>query len=166
MDKKKQNVVLDWMRKIHLLEHAHRLESIQWKKRNNWLGIPSLIIASLIAPIGGIDALKGCFLMNLISILGGVLVAILVGLQTFLKPSEIAEKHRQTSNTFEKLRHKLEYIFEFAGDNEIDAEIDKIRTQWEKIDQLNVSQSNFKKAAEWIDKSNKYPAVFTLKGDS
>tara|TARA_B100000787_G_C16172551_1_gene287296 strand:- start:55 stop:552 length:498 start_codon:yes stop_codon:yes gene_type:complete len=164
MDKGKQNVVLDWIRKIHVLEHAHRLESIYWKNTNFYLGIPALIISAIIAPITALNETSNSLII--ISTVAGVIVAILVGLQTFLKPGEIAEQHRQSSNTFEKLRHKFEFIYEFETDEKkLDKEVNKLRETWGEIDQMNISQTNFKKASEWINDSKKYPEEFSLNKD-
>jgi uncharacterized membrane protein YgaE (UPF0421/DUF939 family) len=161
MDKGKQNVVLDWIRKIHILEHAHRLESIHWKNVNLMFGIPALIISAIVAPINAIEETSICLTIS--TTIAGVVVAILVGLQTFLKPGQIGEQHRQASNTFEKLRHKFEYIYEFEEDEKIlDSEVNKLRETWGEIDQLNVSQNNFKEASKWIEDSKKYPESFTL----
>ena len=146
------------MRKIHTLEHAHRLESIKWDMFNNWFGIISLIVAACIGAFGSICELKSNSLVSVITAVGGVLVAILAGIQTFLKPSEIAEKHRVRSITYEKLRHKIEYLLFFIKDStQLDFQMDLIKNVWEQIDALNVSRKNFKKAKTWIKEMNKYP---------
>jgi hypothetical protein len=157
MKENKRKLLLDWMRKIHTLEHAHRLESIKWDKVNNLLGIPSLIIAALIGAFGSICEFKDNLIVNIFSTLGAVSVAILAGIQTFLKPTEFGEKHRSASNIYEKFRHKIEYILEFKSDQEIDANIEAIRLEWNQIDSINISNKNFMKAKDWIKGMKKYP---------
>lgn len=166
MNSQKKKVVLDWMRKIHILEHAHRLESIKWKKWNNKLGVPSLIVATLIGVLGGLCEFNDSTFINVFIASGAIIVAILSGLQTFLKPSEIAEKHLNTSNTFEQLRHNIEYALEFINESDgFDEEIENIKKQWERVDQINVSQDNFDTAKGWIKDMNKYPEELSFLED-
>lgn len=166
MISQKKKVVLDWMRKIHILEHAHRLESIRWKKWNNRLGVPSLIVAALIGIIGGLCEFNDSTNLNIFIAAGAIIVAILGGLQTFLKPSEIAEKHMNTSNTFEQLRHSIEYVMEFIPESDdFDEEIVNIKKQWERVDQINVTQTNFDTAKKWIKDMKKYPEELSFLED-
>lgn len=158
MTDNQKKLVLDWMRKVHTLEHAHRQEGISWGKVNNWLGIPSLIVAALIAALSSVCELKDELIIDLISTMGGVTVAILAGIQTFLKPSEFAEKHRIASGTYEKLRHKIEYFLQFQTTHaDVEKLIDEIRVEWNNIDSINVSNKYFMLAKSWIKGLNKYP---------
>lgn len=158
MTDNQKKLVLDWMRKVHTLEHAHRQEGISWYSYNNWLGIPSLIVAALIASLGSICEIKDELIISILSTVGGVIVAILVGIQTFLRPSEFAEKHRLASGTYEKLRHKIEYLLQFqSNEHDIEKLIDEIRIEWNNIDSINVSNKYFLLAKTWIKGLNKYP---------
>lgn len=158
MTDNQRKLVLDWMRKVHTLEHAHRQEGISWTLVNNWLGIPSLIVAALIAALGSICELKDELIIDVFSTIGGVVVAILAGIQTFLKPSEFAEKHRLASGTYEKLRHKIEYLLQFqTSQTNVDKLIDEIRIEWNSIDSINVSNKYFLLAKSWVKGLNKYP---------
>ena len=159
MEKIKKVMLLDWMRKIHTLEHAHRLESIRWSNYNNYFGIPSLIVAALISMVSSVSEFAMmCWWNDLITALGGTMLAILAGLQTFLKPSELAEKNRNSSITYEKLRHKIEFVMEFENEpDKYNNAVQGIRNEWSQIDALNVSQESFDKAKKWVNGMNKYP---------
>ncbi|MBK6993367.1 MAG: hypothetical protein IPH31_00010 [Lewinellaceae bacterium] len=49
MTEKQYKMVLDWMRKIHQLEYAHRYESIFYANAEKWIGISAFVITTLVA---------------------------------------------------------------------------------------------------------------------
>jgi hypothetical protein len=157
-------MLMDWMRKIHTLEYGHRFESIKWSRLNLWLGLPALIFSILIGVTAtGKPDSPYCVIKfiaenkELIVFLGGLTIAILTGLQTFLKPLELAEKHRSKSIAHEKLRHKIEYILQFYSTiPKPEDQIENIRKEWADIDALNVSKNNFTNAKKKIKSFNKY----------
>lgn len=160
MKESQKNLILDWLRKIHKMEWAHRYESKKWRRINFIFGITSTILAAILSTVPNIPI----FSPNTIKIivpLGAMIVTILSGLQTFLNPSEISEKFRAKSDEFESLRHYIEEVIEFHYDESSEEENKKflkdIRERWDKIGSLNMSDKNFIKAGEKIDKSNRYP---------
>ncbi len=158
MTEKQRLMTLDWMRKIHILEHAHRLESLRWTKLNSVLGIPALLLGSFIGIISSICDINHLLFVTITSAIGGFVVAAITAIQTFLKPMKISEKHMNTSGVYEKLRHKIEFVLQFKYNSEgIENQIDELREEWEQIQTLNVNQKNFKTAKSWISKMNKYP---------
>ena len=46
---KQKRVLLDWMRKIHQLEYAHRFESLKWANAHKWIGISAFVLSLIIA---------------------------------------------------------------------------------------------------------------------
>lgn len=150
-----RKLILDWMRKIHTMEYANRFQSITWKNTNLWLGIPSLIIGVLIAAVPKLDAVSE-FVGTIIPI-GGLLIALLTGLQTFLKANEKAEAFRKMSVRYEELRHKVELLIQVESEVAAQAGLEKIRKDWAGIDSLNVSNKHFKEAKEKVKGFNKYP---------
>jgi len=49
MTLKQHKMILDWMRKIHQLEYAHRYESIFYSNAEKWIGISAFVITTLVA---------------------------------------------------------------------------------------------------------------------
>lgn len=168
MKDSQRNLVLDWMRKIHKMEWAHRYESKKWQRINLLLGISSLILATIITAISTIPGVNE-FTVKLIVPIGATIVAILSGLQTFLKPSEIAENFKAKSDEFEGLRHKIEEILEFHIDENLTSKygelLAEVRDEWLKIGSLNMSDKNFKKAGETIGKLKRYPEMLRFQPD-
>ena len=110
MTENQKLMTLDWMRKIHILEHAHRLESLRWTKLNSILGIPALLLGALIGIVSSVCDINHMLFVTITSAIGGFVVAAITAIQTFLKPMKISEKHMNTSAVYEKLRHKIEFI--------------------------------------------------------
>ncbi|PSL22376.1 SLATT domain-containing protein [Chitinophaga ginsengisoli] len=155
MNEQTRKLILDWMRKIHILEYANRSESIRWKNIHFWLGVPALVLGVLIAAVPKLDFFADA--VSTVLTLGGLLIAILTGLQTFLKSSEKSESFRKMSVRYEELRHKIEVLLQTDTEKEAQAGLEKIRKEWAAIDSINVSQNHFNRAKGKVKKFGKYP---------
>lgn len=160
MKDSQKNLILDWLRKVHRMEWAHRYESQRWRRLNFIFGVTSTTLAAALSAIPNIPILSENSIKLIVPI-GAMIVAILSGLQTFLNPSEFSDKFRVKSDEFESLRHYIEEIIEFHCDErsgEVNKELLKdVRERWDKIGSLNMSSDNFRIAGEKIDKLNRYP---------
>ena len=166
MNEQTRKMILDWMRKIHQLEYAHRFESISYAQMEKYFGISAFVFATLITfsyqfPKADTEVFEQvCFIFrpDFLIPLASTIVAILTGLITFLKPSERAETHKKTANNYEKLRHRIELILtgNFLS-NDLDKELNNVREEWENLDAINVSDKYFKKGKEKAQSFNKYP---------
>jgi uncharacterized protein HemY len=164
MTKNQRLMLLDWMRKIHQMEYAHRTESIIWSRVHFWVGLSAFILATSIAvsyklPEVSKETYDSIFLFLKKDIFIGVaaiFISLLTGLQTFLKANERSEKHRSLSREFEELRHEVESILNSNNGNFDEGE-KKIREQWKLFDSLNVSNQSFRKAKKTVKSFNKYP---------
>lgn len=159
MNENQKKMVLDWMRKIHILEHAHRLESIMWRKWNNKLGIPIIILGLFIGLFSSVCEIKNMLFVSIVSSIGGFIVATVTGIQTFVKPMKMSEKHMNLSYVYETLRHKIELFLEFDNSTKenIEEKLENLRNEWEQIKSLNVSQKHFDLAKKWIKEMEIYP---------
>ncbi|WP_106605162.1 SLATT domain-containing protein [Chitinophaga ginsengisoli] len=155
MKEETRKLILDWMRKIHTMEYASRFTSIRWKNLNLWLGIPALIIGISIGAVPKISILSDS--VQVIIPIGGMIIAILTGLQTFLKPTEKAESYRKMSVKYEELRHKVEIILQADNEDTAKLGLERIRKDWSSIDSLNVSNKAFKDAKVKVKGFKKYP---------
>lgn len=159
-------MILDWMRKVHQLEYAHRYESIKWSKRQNRIGYPAFIISILIAfsfkfswdylisQFGDHFYTSHGFYIGLFT----SLVAILTGYQTFVRPNERAVMHKNTGQHHEKVRHQLEHILtaELNQKNR-NEQLETVRKEWESIDAINVTDKKFKEGKDMVKSFRKYP---------
>lgn len=69
-----------------------------WGKCNKWLGVPATVLAA----VAGASALAE---YGVVSAGFAVVVAILTGLLTFLKPSECASRHLSAGNAHNEVRN-------------------------------------------------------------
>jgi hypothetical protein len=49
MKDNQRKMILDWMRKIHQLEYAHRFESLKWSRIHNVVGYTMFGLSTIIA---------------------------------------------------------------------------------------------------------------------
>ncbi|WP_298363638.1 SLATT domain-containing protein [uncultured Lutibacter sp.] len=166
MNKDQRKMLLDWMRKVHQLEYAHRFESIKWVKVHRWIGYGAFVLSTIIAfsfrfPEVEVETYKKLpfFLkQNFFIAFSSTIVALLTGLQTFLKPNEKAEQHKNTGSNYERLRHRIEFILttKFSV-TETKSRIELVKEEWENLDAINTSDKNFKKGKNKIKSFGKYP---------
>ncbi|WP_190810297.1 SLATT domain-containing protein [Flagellimonas sp. S3867] len=156
---KQKLFVIDMTRRIHTLEFAHRFESKRHERRNIYFGTPPIILGALIT----IQFWSDYF--NILNAVIGCLISILVGLQTYLKPSEIAEKHRKMSETYDKLRHRLEYLMLFEIDNPytFTSKLNEIKKEWDNLDTMNVPYKIYREARAQTKKLGVYPGPQSYK---
>jgi len=90
----------------------------------------------------------------------GCIISILTGLQTILKPTELAEKHRRISETYEKLRNKFEYLLVYETENTVvfQDKLGRIKNDWDNLETLNVPKRIYIEAKAQVIKLNSYPA--------
>lgn len=158
-------MILDWMRKIHQLEYAHRYQSIYYSTAEKVIGISAFVIATLVAfsyrfpsvEKDTFDNLPFFLKQNYFVPIASAIVAILTGLQTFLKPSEKSETHKKTGSNYEKLRHRIELIITSdLTEKEISKKLELIKEEWDSLDSINVSNFYFLKGKEKVKSFNKY----------
>lgn len=166
MNERKSKMVLDWMRKIHQLEYAHRYQSIYYVKAERWLGISAFIITTLVAfsyrfPKVDSDTFQKIpfFLKQEFFVPFATFVAaILTGVITFLRPNERAETHKKTGSNYEKLRHRIELLITSElVETELDKNLKEIKQEWDSLDAINVSNKYFIQGKEKVKSFKKYP---------
>ncbi|GAB3333246.1 hypothetical protein GCM10027429_13600 [Marivirga atlantica] len=166
MTEEQRKMLLDWMRKIHQLEYAHRFESLKWEKRRNYTGLGAFILSTIIAfsfrfpklSPETYELLPTFLHHNYFIAITSFIVAILTGYQTFTKPNEKALTHKNTGSNYEKLRHRIEFILttEFL-EWELKKRIEMIKEEWEGLDAINVSKKHFDEGKQKVKSFNKYP---------
>lgn len=156
---KQKLLALDWMRKIHTLEHAHRIESRHLFIFSELLSWSMVAIPALISGLTFYLSKTSSSTDNTI-IWISVLAALSVLLGTInkvIKPSDLSEKHRLNSQKFEHLRHKLEKCIVFNEDDRLDSILSEIQSEWEDLTLYNVKEYNFSTATKMIKRMKVYP---------
>ncbi|GAB3843713.1 hypothetical protein GCM10028822_00180 [Hymenobacter terrigena] len=157
-------LVMDWARKVHTLEYAHRYESKDNESRNGFWGNTATIISAVVAGIVGLsiaDNSEWKTVSTGISVVGSMLVARITGIQTNTKPSEAAEKHRYSSSSYEELRHRIEQLLvnHVVTADYVMSQLPILERDFEKLRQNtpNVTDENFKKGKDTVTKLGTYP---------
>ncbi|WP_375324051.1 SLATT domain-containing protein [Flagellimonas sp. GZD32] len=158
MDESLKRMLLDWMRKIHQLEYAHCYQSIFWSTFEKWIGISAFIISTIVAFSYRFPKLEIPWVQDYLLPSTLLIVAILTGLQTFLKPSEKAENHKRIGFNYEKMRHSIELILNtHMTDQKRTREIEIIKNEWADLKSVYVSNRKFKKGKKTVKDLKKYP---------
>jgi hypothetical protein len=175
LNDKQSKMILDWMRKIHQLEYAHRYESIFYSKSEKIIGISAFVITTLVAFSYQLPRVEQICFNRLPFFLKqdyfvptfSAIASILTGLLTFLKPSEKSEIHKKTGCGYEKLRHRIELILNSkqTDEEEVFKKLDNIREEWESLDAINVSNRHFNKGKNKVKSFNKYPKELSFLED-
>jgi len=167
-------MVLDWMRKIHQLEYAHTYESLLWSRIDLWTGISAFAISTLIAfsyqfpSVNSItyESLPFILKSNFFIPFASTIVAILTGLQIFLKPNEKTEVHKNAARQYERLRHSIEIVITTDyTETKTNEKIEGIKKEWEDLTPPSVSPKNFLKGKDKAFSFNKYPPELSFLDD-
>lgn len=104
-----EKLVMVWETDLRIICHSHYAAAVRAAKRNYYLGIPSIVLTALVGTsiFYAIDKSPNLYLQITAGMLSMVAV-VLSSLQTFLKWSERAEKHREAGAKFGALLKELE----------------------------------------------------------
>jgi hypothetical protein len=97
-----------------------------------------------------------------------VAAAVLASLQTFLKSSNAAEKHRVAGAKLAHLKHEIELLSAFppATELELRAQLSEIESSWARVRDENPSippriWAHFERSFTFEDHRTKYPTLLT-----
>src|ERR1700761_9501576 len=108
---KAKPILLKWLDRARTNQLQHYSAATYYSRLNNWLGIPAVITSAVVgttvfATLQKQVELKTQLVVGAIS----VLTAILAALQTFVRYSEKAEKHRSVAASYSAIRKQIEEI--------------------------------------------------------
>lgn len=154
----KELMLLDWMRKIHQLEYAHCFQSISFSKVERWTGIWAFILSTVVAFTYRFPFIEYPWVKEYILPFILFIVAILTGYQSFIRPGEKAEKHRELGIEYERIRHQIETILTTLMNHpELDDHINSVKSRWDSIKTMYVKESHYNEAKKKVKSFNKYP---------
>jgi hypothetical protein len=155
---KKELLLLDWMRKVHQLEYAHCFQSISYSKIERRTGIWAFILSTVVAFTYRFPFIEQPWVKEYVLPLILFAVAILTGYQSFIRPGEKAEKHRELGIEYERIRHQIETILTtLMSHPELDDHINSVKTRWDSLKTMYVKESHYDDAKKKVKSFNKYP---------
>lgn len=149
-----KHLLNDWAIRALRALNSHYAASRHFSSRNYQLGIPSMILTTLIGTgVFASTQLEIDFYIKIIAGLISLLITILTGIQTFFRYSERAEKHKHYGARYSSVKREIEQLLTM-NDNDLRKEtIDDIRT---KIDTLAIEAPELPKKF-LIESRKKYP---------
>ena len=109
-----------YFRNYSIISRAHYIACLKASRRNRWLGIPVVITTTIVgtAIFGTLQESPGV-VWKITAGLLSLLAAILSALQTMLKYSELAEKHKTAGAKYAAMRRRLDiFILKLRGESE------------------------------------------------
>jgi aryl carrier-like protein len=163
----KELMLLDWMRKIHQLEYAHCFQSIAFCKTERWTGICAFFLSTIVAFTYRFPFIEYPWVKEYLLPLILFAVAILTGYQSFIRPGEKAEKHRELGIEYERIRHQIETILTTLKDNpELDNHINLVKARWDSLKTMYVKERHYNDAKKKVRFFNKYPKELSFLPDN
>lgn len=154
----KKLMLLDWMRKIHQLEYAHCFQSISYSKIERRTGIWAFVLSTVVAFTYRFPFIEYSWVKEYVLPLILFIVAILTGYQSFIRPGEKAEKHRELGIEYERIRHHIETILTtLIKHPDLDNHINSVKSKWDSMKTLYVKESHYNDARKKVKSFNKYP---------
>lgn len=151
-------MLLDWMRKVHQLEYAHCFQSISYSKLERRIGTWAFFLSTIVAFTYRFPFIEQPWLKEYILPLILFIVAILTGYQSFIRPGEKAEKHRELGIEYERIRHQIETILNTKINSPIlDYSINSVKERWDSMKTMYVKENHYNDAKKKVISFNKYP---------
>jgi hypothetical protein len=134
-----KEVLDEWYLRVCVTQRAHYLSADHFSTKKYWLGIPAVVLATLVGTsvFATLSAQPDPWLQITLG-LASVTAALLTSLQTFLGYSERAEKHRLAGAKYGALGRELEELL--AKPESLTAE--QIKRVRERLDVLAMESPN------------------------
>jgi hypothetical protein len=109
-----QELLEKWGERVRRAQIAHYASATRSERRHYWLGLPVVILTTLIGTSAFASIQSPATLEMKIAVgIASVAAAILAAVQTFLRYSERAEAHRIAAVKFGGLKKEIEYMLTF-----------------------------------------------------
>lgn len=136
MTPQQRSVIEEWSSGFMFLRKAHYAAAVSLSRRNYWLGIPALFLSTIVGTtvFSTLNQNPDPFWRIIVGFLS-LITAVLASLQTFLKLSERAEKHRLAGARFAALRKETEQALALPPqtDDELKTWFSSLRQRWDKL---------------------------------
>lgn len=109
------NLLRHWRFRVHRVQTGHYEAGRRYDRLHLLLGVPAIAVSALVgtAVFSSLATEKSGVVVTILVGLLSVTSAVLTSLQTFLKYSEVAERHKLAGARFADLKHRIELIAVF-----------------------------------------------------
>lgn len=107
-------IVSDWFRRARESQHVHYACGDHFSRRHVWFGVPTIALTTIVgtAVFASLATEAGVALKILVG-MTSIVAAVLASLQTFLRYSDRAEKHKTAAAGYSAVRRRLELLTTF-----------------------------------------------------
>jgi conflict system pore-forming effector with SLATT domain/protein expressed in petal formation len=126
-----------WHHGLRIFHRAHSRAAASYDRKNMALGLPTVILTA-VAGTTVFTTLSSTSTEQWVTVMTGIMsiaAAVLAALQTFLRYSELSERHRTAAQKYGVLRREIEEVL--AGDPAAPLPPDflkSFREQWDAVD--------------------------------
>ena len=151
-----EQLLSTWHRRMDACQHAYYLEAERYKHWHFWLGIPAVILSTVVgtAVFATLENQSVNITARVIIALVSIAAAVLAGLQTFLRLSETAAAHAQAGDWYAAIKRDIEQLRALRRDERGSAKTctDTLRKEMNKVSQ----KSPELRESLWTEISKRY----------
>jgi hypothetical protein len=144
----------NWHRRVSACQHAYYAEAERFRQWHFWLGIPAVILSSVVgtAVFATLESQHIGIPARVAIALVSIAAAVLAGLQTFLRLSEMAAAHGASADWYASIKRDIEQLQAHRREERGHAKecIDALRKEMNKAGQKSpeLRESLWMKVAE------------------
>lgn len=131
-----EEIIAHWRFRVHRMQLAHYETARKFEARHLWLGLPAIAFSTLVGTTVFASLSRNTDLsLQILTGLLSVTAAVLTALQTFLKYSELSEKHRAAGAKYANLKHRIELLASMPPptQEELKQQLTTIEDRWSKV---------------------------------
>jgi hypothetical protein len=129
-------LIEQWKFRVHRVQRAHYESARRFERMHLWLGLPAIALSTIVGTAFFASRSRTAdFSIQIAVGLLRVAAVVLTALQTFLKNSELSERHRLAGVRFASIKHRIEplEILPPATEDELRQTLVSIEESWAKF---------------------------------
>lgn len=133
----RSDLLRHWRFRVHRVQTGHYNAGRRYDRLHLLLGIPAIVVSAVVgtAVFASLAATEDHVVITIVVGFLSLAAAVLASLQTFLKYSELAERHKLAGARFADLKHKIELIavFQPLDSEALRAQLVEVEQRWETV---------------------------------
>jgi hypothetical protein len=148
-------LILSWYRRARLAQLAHSRQAGLVRRAHWAIGIPATVLS---AAVGSAVISQVAEQYQLVVGVMGLLAALLVGLQTFLRLDDRVREHEASSRQFGQIRRHLSQLGTIAGQprESVGRTLDEVRERYDGVSEGSPNVSD----RVWTSEKEKYQSYW------
>jgi hypothetical protein len=134
-----EQLIAKWQRRMTACQHAYYLEAERFRRWHFWLGIPAVVLSSVVgtAVFATLQKTEIDMSYRIAIALVSIAAAVLAGLQTFLRLAENASSHGAAADWYAAIKRDIEQLLAMRAEDRGNAKTctDTLRKEINKVGQ-------------------------------